>query len=300
MKKIVVIIVALIVIVTGCSSGKKSVNVTVPENTTESNNQQSQSQPENTSQSAKDTNSNTDSSLFSNIDTTKSLFEKGYYDYQGTISNNMSVQMSVYPLGNDIVGAYFYESQRKEIKLKGKAGAKDIVLYEYDKAGKNTGIFKGTMNTVDKIEGTWISADNKTSYPFTLSLISNIPGAEYGKRYSVAVGTESDQAVENFADKIQSYVVSNDKKQLAEQVKYPITVKIDDKATKIQNEDEFIKNYDKIFHDDYKRAISNASTKFMFVNFQGIMFGTRLYDIWINEVTHASDNSKLMIIAINN
>ena len=38
------------------------------------------------------------------------------------------------------------------------------------------------MNTVDKIEGTWVSADNKRSYPFTLSLKSIMNGAEYGKK----------------------------------------------------------------------------------------------------------------------
>lgn len=308
MKKIIIIMITLTAILTGCSSENKSVDKTVQktvndsvtENTSSSNNQQSQSQPEITSQGTNATNSNTEASLLDNIDTTKSPFEKGYHDYEGIIGNNTSIHMSVYPLEKDMVGSYFYDSQRKEIKLKGKAGAKEIILYEYDEAGKNTGIFKGTMNTVDKIEGTWISADNKRSYPFTLSLKSIITGVEYGRRYAVAVGTESDQDVENFVSKIQSYVVNDNKKQLAEQVTYPITVKINNKLTEIQNEYDFIKNYDKIFHADYKQVISNASTKYMFVNWKGIMFGTSLNNIWINEGTPASDNSKLMITAINN
>ena len=108
MKKIIIIIVALIVILAGCSSENKSfdntaqktVNNTVTENTSSSNKQQSQSQPESTSQGANETNSNIVSSLLDNIDTTKSPFEKGYYDYEGIIGNNMSIQMSVYPLGN--------------------------------------------------------------------------------------------------------------------------------------------------------------------------------------------------------
>ena len=212
----------------------------------------------------------------------------------------MSIQMSVYPLGKDIVGSYFYDSQRKEIKLKGKAGAKEIVLYEYDETGKNTGIFKGTMNTVDKIEGTWISPDNKRSYPFTLLLKSIINGAEYGKRYAVALGTKNDQDVENFVSEIQNNVANDNKKQLAEQVSYPINVKINDKIIQIQNEDEFIKNYDKIFLVNYKEMISKASTKYLFANWKGIMFGTNLNNIWINEVTSAGDNPKLMITAINN
>lgn len=156
------------------------------------------------------------------------------------------------------------------------------------------------MKTVDKIEGAWISGYNKTSYPFTLSLKSILPGVEYGKRYSVAVGTRSDEDVEDFVSMIQNYVVKGNKKQLAEQVRYPITVKIDDKATQIENKDDFIKNYDKIFHSDYKQVIDNAFTKYMFANWQGIMFGTGSYNMWINEVTPSGNNPKLMITAINN
>lgn len=296
-----------LVLMIGCSSITKPSNGDEKSNTEvpTSSNVKSETDSDNTSstnasEGTKDTSNNLNSSLLDNMDTTKSPFEKGYYDYQGTINNNISIQMSIYPLGKDIVGSYFYDSQRKEIKLKGKSGAEDIVLYEYDDTGKNTGIFKGTMKTVDKIEGTWKSADNKTSYPFTLLLKSNLPGVEYGKRYSIAVGTESDQNVENFVAKIQGYIVNDNKKQLAEQVKYPINVKIDDKVTEIQNADDFIENYYKIINPAYKQVIGNAFTKYMFANWQGVMFGTGLNNIWINNVTTTGDNLELMIISINN
>lgn len=296
------------IILAGCSSGNKSAdktvqkiaNDTVTENASSSNTQQSQSHSESTTQGDNDNNSDTKPSLLDNIDTSKSPFEKGYHDYEGLIGNNMSIKMSFYQLGKDIVGSYFYDSQRKEIKLKGKAGEKEIVLYEYDETGKNTGIFKGTMNTVDKIEGTWVSADNKRSYSFTLSLKSIITGAQYGKRYAVAVGTESDQDVENFVGKIQNYVVNDNSKQLAEQVAYPISVKVNNEVSKIENEDDFIQNYDEIFNENFKKVISNASTKYMFVNYKGIMFGTNLNNIWISGVITTGENSKLMIIGINN
>jgi hypothetical protein len=290
MKKVIAIIITLIVILTGCSKYNSAAN----------NIAQNQPQPENLTQGAKDTTGNTDLSIIDNIDSNKSIFEKGYYDYEGTIGDNMSVQMSIYPLEKDIAGSYFYENQKKEISLKGKSGAEDIVLYEYDEKGKHTGIFKGKMATVDKIEGTWISADNKDSYPFTLSLKSILPGAEYGKRYAVAVGTLSDQDVESFASKAQGYIVSDDKQQLAEVIAYPINVKINDKVTKIQNKDDFIKNYDKIFHSNFKQAISTASTKYMFANWQGIMFGEGSYNVWINEVAPTNEKLKLVITAINN
>lgn len=203
--------------------------------------------------------------------------------------------MSIYPLNNDIVGSYIYDSKKIEIKLKGKAGAKDFVLYEYDASGKNTGIFKGTLTTIDKIEGTWMTPDNKQSYPFTLSLKSNLPGSEYSKRYVVAGVTQSDEVIENYASEIQGYIGNDNKEKLAQNISYPISLNIDGTITKIQSKDEFIKNYDRIINSDFKKSISNSSTKFLFANSQGIMFGEGLYNMWINE-----SNSKLMITSINN
>ena len=237
---------------------------------------------------------------FENIDTSKSQFEKGYYDYKGTINKDIPIQMSIYPLGKEIVGTYFYEKQEKKIKLQGKAGENDIILYEYDEKGKNTGMFKGTMSTVDKIQGTWISADNKKQYSFTLSLKSILPGVEYGKRYMMALNTRNDQDVENFVDKIQSYIVKGDKERLSEQITYPITVNISGKRTIIKNREDFIKNYNEIINPNFKETMSNTSTKYLFANSKGIMFGEGLYNIWINEVTFNGSNSKLSITAINN
>ena len=115
------IIITVIIMLVGCSSAKKAdynmLNPNANDTTSEDNSlssKQSQSQ-------SKDTNSNS----LENIDTTKSPFEKGYYDYKGTINNNIPIQMSIYPLGKDIVGTYFYEKQRKEIKLKGKSRRKE-------------------------------------------------------------------------------------------------------------------------------------------------------------------------------
>lgn len=287
------IIVSLTMILTGCSSTNKSVDNTSQQtiNTTKIhasvNNQQSQSESD----------SNTNFSLLNKIDATKSKFEKGYYDYKGNINNNIPVQMSIYPLGEDMVGSYFYEKQRKEIELEGKAGENIIILYEYDETGKNTGIFQGTMDTVDKIAGTWTSPDGKKSYPFALSLKSILPGVEYSKRYEV---TESDQEVENFLNEIQGYIVSSNRDKLAEQIVYPINAKVYGEVTKIQNKDDFVKNYDQIFYPEFKQVVSSAFTKYLFANSQGIMFGDGMYNIWINEVIPTGSKPKLMIFAINN
>lgn len=310
MKKILLIII-LTTMVAGCSSTTKDVKNTPEKATTntqikdQSQTTSTEGQPksENTDQGVvKDTASKVDSTVLKNIDESKSQFEKGYYDYQGTINKNIAIQMSIYKSDKDkeLVGTYFYDKQGKEIKLTGKSGGTNIILYEYDGTGKNTAIFQGTMKTVDKIEGTWRSVDNKISYPFTLSLKSNIAADEYGKRYAVALNTKSDQDVEYFASKIKNYIVNDNKEQLAEQIKYPINAKINGKVVKIENKDYFIKNYDKIINPNYKSAISSAFTKYLFVNYKGIMFGQNDYNMWINEITPTDGKAQLMITAINN
>lgn len=299
MKKIlkIIITITLAIMLVGCSSAKKSAYNKLSHSTSENNslsNEQSQAKSKDIPINSKDINSNS----LENVDIADSQFQKGYYDYEGKINTNVPIKMSIYPLGKDIVGTYYYQKDKTEIRLQGKSDGKSIILDEYDELGKKIGTFQGSMCTIDKIEGTWINSDNKISYPFVLSLESIIFEVEYGKRYSNVVDNKSDQDVENFVNKIQNYIVNDNKIQLAEEIKYPINVKTNGEVTQIKDKDNLIKNYDKIFTLDFKEVISNSPTKNLFVNSQGIMFSD-IGNIWINDVENPDGNSKLMIIAIN-
>lgn len=234
------------------------------------------------------------------IDTSKSRFEKGYYDYAGTINKDIKIQLSIYPLEKEIVGSYYYEKVKKELKIKGKAGEKDIILSEQDETGENTGMFKGTMKTVDKIEGTWVSGDGKKQYPFVLSLKSILPGAEYGKRYGIALDKKNDKDVEDFVKEIQSNMIKSEKEKLSDKIIFPINVRINGERTSIKNTEDFVKNYNEIINPKYKEVISSAFTKYLFANSKGIMFGEGEYNLWINEITIGNNDSELAITAINN
>ncbi len=206
--------------------------------------------------------------------------------------------MSIYKVGNQILGSYIYESQNKEISLKGKSGDKNIILYEYDKNGNNIGIFEGSMTSVDKITGQW--TDGKKTFPFTLVIKDNITGAEYGKRYSSVVTKVSDKDVGDFANRIKDYISNNDKENVANLVDYPVTLKVNGVTNTITSKDDFIKNYEAIFTDNYKETIKGSFTEYMFVNDQGIMLGDSTYNMWINEEKDKNNNIQLMITAINN
>lgn len=232
---------------------------------------------------------------YDSIDNSKSLFESSsYYDYEGLINDQLKIQMSLYKLDLNIVGAYFYESQGKELRLEGKADNKSIVLFEYDDNGKNTGVFEGSMKTVDSFEGTW--SDGQKKIPFKVK-IKFITSGEYGKRYAMAVGEKTDEEVENFTKNIKMYLSNDDKQKLAKLINYPIKLKVNGEITNIKDENDFIENYDNIFHEEYKKTIENSFTRYMFLNWRGIMFGGNQYNMWINEVIGDTD---LKITTINN
>lgn len=240
-----------------------------------------------------------DSLLAAGIDSTKSPFDKGYFDYQGNINGGIGINMSLYPKDGCLVGSYFYDSQDIEIELEGQAGDKKIVLYEYDHSGKNTGIFQGTLDSVDKIQGTWSSPDAGKIYPFELALKDSLPGAEYGKRYAVSGVAHNDQEVEAFASLIRNAIIKGEKEQLAERILFPINVSINGTETKVDKL-TFLRDYDQITHTEFRQAITDSFNKFMFANQQGIMLGNGAYNVWFNEVVTGSNGTGFTIIAINN
>lgn len=294
LKRFVIVFIILSFALIGCSGQDYVSNTT---KISPSSNNNSQLSPGDDYRNDKVT--NLGSELLNNIDTTQSPFKKGYYNYEGNINGNIPIQLSIYPLGTDIIGTYFYEKQKDELELKGKASQNQIVLYEYDDKGKNTGAFQGTMETVDKIQGKWINPDGSKKYPFVLSLKTSLPGAEFGKRYAVAGVTESDQNIEDFASRIQEAIIKGDKEQLSEQISFPIMVKINGIATKL-NKADFLKDYDQIINPAFKQKMSNAFTKYLFANQEGIMFGSGMYNIWFSDIKATSGNFRLMIISINN
>lgn len=206
--------------------------------------------------------------------------DKGYYDYQGMINHQLKIRMSLYLTGQEITGSYFYEKHRKEIKLKGTLVANKVVLQEYDKNGRKTGIFEGYLQSIDSIDGYWSTPGGGRNYPFHLGLISSAIGAAYEKRYQDA-GAENDAVVETFAANLQCYLANNQKQKIAALLHYPTEVKVNGKPITLKTPEQFLAHYHEVFYPEFKTALVNAFTKYLFSNYQGIMFGGDTKNIWI-------------------
>ena len=140
-----------------------------------------------------------------------------------------------------------------------------------------TGIYK---NKKDRVE-----ADVKLvlSYSFASTLEARYPLLD-----------ASTKEIENFAKEIKSYVISDNKKELAQLIHYPINVTIHNEKKTINSPEELIQSYDDIITADFKDKIKNSQTTYLFSNDMGVMIGDG--DIWFNSL----EGKGLKIIAINN
>lgn len=83
----------------------------------------------------------------------------------------------------------------------------------------------------------------------------------------------------NFFLILYTHALSGDSYGIAENVKYPITVKING-ATVITNADEFIANYDAIFNDRILEALGNTNEENLILLPEGIRVSQG--EIWFN------------------
>lgn len=106
----------------------------------------------------------------------------------------------------------------------------------------------------------------------------------------------------DFFLEIQDYVRTGNKEKLASLVLYPITIhSIDGKDVEIQNEEEFIANYEKIATPKWKGVILAQEPAKLFTNWQGVMVNRG--EMWFGPICvdgSACQQTKYYIYGITN
>lgn len=110
-------------------------------------------------------------------------------------------------------------------------------------------------------------------------------------KYAIA-GIEQPKKFEAFFEKFQTLVAKGDKKGVADYMKYPVVV--NGKETTNQTKKQFIKNYDKIFTPNVKKALANQEVENLFVNAQGVMVGDG--EIWFGVSTQKPEQYQVIDI----
>ncbi len=93
--------------------------------------------------------------------------------FKGSIGNALDLQMKLVRDGDKLTGAYFYQKVGTKIGLRGTVDqGGNMVLEEFDPAGKKTGVFKGLWQEngdgVIEIAGNWIKPSSEKQIPFKL------------------------------------------------------------------------------------------------------------------------------------
>ena len=96
--------------------------------------------------------------------------------FKGSIGSSLDLQMKLVRTGDQIAGSYFYQKIGARIDLRGNVDKDgNLTLEEFDKSGKQTGLFKGlwTVDASDglvKLAGNWSKppgekdSDKKTAF----------------------------------------------------------------------------------------------------------------------------------------
>lgn len=121
----------------------------------------------------------------------------GQYAFSGTINDNLEIMMYVQLEGDEATGAYYYQSQLKEIMLNGSRNGDSLVLTEsYN--GKITGEFRGVLKDV-YYSGVW--SGNGKSFQFQVEDI----GMEFYIGPLDTEGGEPSFEMQNFEEYINKF-----------------------------------------------------------------------------------------------
>lgn len=213
--------------------------------------------------------------------------------FKGNIKIFEEIYMAIFRNGNELTASYITSDNDTEMNLTGSVdiNTASFKLSNEDESISFQGLIEPGTQKGDILTGVFINKNDKVEVNLYLVLSHSI-GSTVDKRYPLVEGTTEE--VETFAKEIKSYIKSDNKKELADLIQYPISVKIHNANKTIYTPEEFIQSYEDIITDHFKYKIDVSYTRYLFSNDMGVMMGNG--DIWFNSL----EGKGLKIIAINN
>jgi hypothetical protein len=130
-----------------------------------------------------------------------------------------------------------------------------------------------------------------------LSMPSALPHQREGRFDAAGL---NEQEVEAFFLSFRDAVSSRDKAKVASLISYPIKVTLSSRARRtIRNRADFIKAYDRIFDEKFRRLIVETRVRDLWARWTGV--ATPLGEIWFSGIgkKESPDKYTIKIIAIN-
>lgn len=201
-------------------------------------------------------------------------FRQGWsMEFVGSFDGKKDIRLLLYRSKSDkLWGSYYNVKEMQRYEVRGKMSGSKISFSEM-KEGKEISSFHGTYKDDKKptLKGTYIAGDlTKES---TLSYHIQFPAVP-GKNLYDPICADSTEAVETFCAKLKRDILAGNKKEIAPLIYYPMIAHIEGKEIKINTQEEFTANFDKIFHTEFVKTIKeNCIPMNMCNSYKGVWFG---------------------------
>jgi hypothetical protein len=198
-----------------------------------------------------------------------------------------SVGMILGYSGKEINGVFFYAHQTEEYAIKGCLEEGSVVyLHVFNESGEEIAVIKGLYADIDKYgyileNAIWTEVLTKNDVALNFRIMSGTDEAwPYSHNEYSNAAARDDESINQAAQSFLQAVADGDKEGVADLLEKPMTVNLSDISIEIENQQDFLNIYDRIFTDDFKKLLSTAMPKHMFSRWSGIM----LLDgqVWFN------------------
>lgn len=166
-----------------------------------------------------------------------------------------------------------------------------LTILQFSSCANKTSFVSNNLTVPEKNETNVKINKDQTEIRTQTKSNENVNFNELDNLYSKA-GISNPEKFESTFKEIQTAIKDNDKETLSQYINYPLVVN----SQKIQNKNEFIKNYHTIVNKRVINAVLNQDIKKSFVNYQGVMIGNG--QMWIAAIKE-DDSTKYLIIAVN-
>jgi hypothetical protein len=147
-----------------------------------------------------------------------------------------------------------------------------------------------------KREGSAVVQSSRLRLPTVVLLVLPLVIVNPAKgQENFCISAYGTSAVEHFLQDLQHSVAVDDRVHVAAMVRFPIGIRVHERALTLRNRDQLLKYYDVAFDPKVEAFIAKQKFSDLFCNWKGIMIGHG--EVWINT---SGKSSSLKIIAINN
>lgn len=208
------------------------------------------------------------------------------WNYEGDMAGSNRIRMTLIFGDKDITGVYFYASQLRDIRLRGRMlDTTRVVLEEFDAAGAVSARFEAEFPDKDPggkfgdsalqcevMRGTWSKHDGANAMPVYLALEGGTVGSLVN-RYA-AIGVGNPETLHRNAQAFWLAVKRDDRKTAAALIRYPIRVDVATGRKRYTSAAQLLADYGLIFTPAFREEIAKGLPRNMFVRAEGAMLGS--------------------------